>query len=136
MSICASVTLHSTLKHRRGVGKLIRSILGAGDLSRKERGFRFPGSQKTLYVTNSPLLCPLQIPNLRKTGREDRVFSPTNVGARAKLKGAERELGNTAVFATGDGRANKALKNTEPGAPVEITHCASGAHPSAHPPLR
>src|ERR1022692_1629713 len=69
-------------------------------------------------------------PKSQKNGsRGDRASAPTNVDARTKLKGAERELKNTVVFAAGGFLAKKTAQTTGPVAPVEITHSAPGAHP-------
>ena len=52
--------------------------------------------------------------------REDRVFAPTNVDVRTKLKGAERELRNTAVFATGVSRAKRHPRPPDPLLPSKL----------------
>jgi hypothetical protein len=43
-----------------------------------------------------------------------------NVDARTKLKGAERELRNTAVFATGDSRAKRQPRPPDPLLPSKL----------------
>ena len=50
----------------------------------------------------------------------DRVFAPTNVDVRTKLKGAERELRNTAVFATEDSRAKRHPRPMDPLVPSKL----------------
>jgi hypothetical protein len=62
-------------------------------------------------------------PKSRKNGlRGDRVSAPTNVDARTKLKGAEHELGNTAVFATGDFQAKRHPRPPDPSLPSKLPH--------------
>jgi hypothetical protein len=50
----------------------------------------------------------------KNESREDRAFAPTNVGTRTKLKGAEHELRNTAVFATGGSLAKRHPRPPDP----------------------
>jgi len=50
----------------------------------------------------------------------DRASAPTNVDARTKLKGAERELRNTAVFATGGFLAKRHPRPPDPLLPSKL----------------
>src|ERR1039458_3792597 len=60
-------------------------------------------------------------PKSQKNGsRGDRASAPTNVDARTKLKGAEPERRNTAVFATGDSRAKRHPRPPDPLLPSKL----------------
>lgn len=82
---------------------------------------RFPGFQKNALCHKLTAFVSAADPKSQKNGlRWDRVFAPTNVGARTKLKGAERELRNTAVFATGDCRAKRHPRPPNPVFPSKL----------------
>jgi hypothetical protein len=71
----------------------------------------------------------------KKGSRGDRVFAPTNVDARTKLKGAERELRNTAVFATGGFLAKRHPRPPDPLVPSKLP-TVRRAHTHAEPSER
>jgi hypothetical protein len=67
--------------------------------------FRFPDEALCHKLTAFVIVANLKF---QKTGsRGDRVSAPTIVDGRTRLKGAERELRNTAVFATAGRAATK-----------------------------
>jgi hypothetical protein len=98
--------------------KRIRSILGAGE----ERTWipDFLASDRPLCHRLTAFVFAAN-PKSQKNGSPgDRVFAPTNVDARTKWKGAERELRNTAAFATEDSRAKRHPRPPDPLLPSKL----------------